>query len=234
MPTAPQQQVLIPPPNLKRLESCWQDTPDRQLILSVCRTALEAGSAPETIWVHGPRGIGKTHLALRAQRAFAWDYFELGEVAPESASEFLESLALDRPVIFDGLDHWLGQALSEAALFSWWKRREAVALVLAKRSPRTSGLFQLPDLASRALATHILPLGGLTDAQLLALWRCQLLARDLELAPEVVRFIEPRLPRSPARLVHLVAMIDAESLRDQRKITVPWLRQWLVSAYAKD
>ena len=44
---------------------------------------------------------------------------------------------------------------------------------------------------------------------------------------DVLRFLAPRLPRNPSRLMSLVHLIDQESLRDQRKITIPWLKRFL-------
>ena len=73
----------------------------------------------------------------------------------------------------------------------------------------------------------MLPLDGLGDLQLAELLRCQLSQLNVELTSEVSRFLEPRLPRNPRKLMQLVHSIDQESLRDQRKITIPWVKSLL-------
>ncbi|CAI8288836.1 MAG: DnaA regulatory inactivator Hda [Gammaproteobacteria bacterium] len=125
------------------------------------------------------------------------------------------------------MDRWLRHSIAESALFSWWKRKENGLVLISETSPRAEGSITLPDLASRACASMILPLDGLDDEGLRSLFRCQLDHRGIELTPDVIRFLSPRLPRNPAKLVGLLSAIDQESLRDQRKITVPWLKQRL-------
>ena len=113
-------------------------------------------------------------------------------------------------------------------IISWWKRKENGLVLVSETSPRADGLITLPDLASRAHAAMILPLDGLGDEGIRRLFQCQIQRLGIELAAEVIRFLSPRLPRNPAKLMDLLAVMDQESLRDQRKITVPWLKQRLL------
>jgi DnaA family protein len=63
---------------------------------------------------------------------------------------------------------------------------------------------------------------------LVELFNCQVQEHELDLSPEVLKFLIPRLPRNPALITDLVDSMDRESLRDQRKITIPWVNQRLM------
>ena len=205
---------------------CWVETKQHQMIISHFDDSLHGRS--DELWLYGAPGVGKTHLSLVIAERFWFDYYDCGEINPESVPELFEHLDVQRGVILDRVDRWLNNPASESALFSWWKRKENGLVLISETSPRADGSITLPDLASRAHAAMILPLDGLDDEGIRRLFQCQLQRLGIELAPEVIRFLIPRLPRNPSKLMDLLAVMDQESLRDQRKITVPWLKQRLL------
>ena len=204
---------------------CWVETKQHQMIISHVDDSLHGRS--DELWMYGAPGVGKTHLGLVIAEQFRFEYYDCGEINPETVPELFEHLDVQSGVILDRVDRWLDNSASESALFSWWKRKENGLVLVSEISPRADGFITLPDLASRAHAAMILPLDGLGDEGIRRLFQCQLQRLGIELAPEVIRFLSPRLPRNPAKLMDLLAVMDQESLRDQRKITVPWLKQRL-------
>ena len=226
MAVKPRQEVLRLDQRPVLSATCWIETDSHRQIRTLCAEVIEKA---DVLWLYGPSGVGKTHLALQLQSAQPIDYFDCAEIPPPDAQVLFDSLDVDRAVILDSIDCWLGPAGAEEALFSWWKRRLAAVVCIAPVSARKADLFCLPDLASRALASHLVALEPLSDEDITALWRCLLAEYGLELGPEVLRFLAPRLPRNPGRVVQLVQAMDQESLRDQRKITIPWLKQLLLS-----
>ncbi|MEC9077103.1 MAG: hypothetical protein VX907_04125 [Pseudomonadota bacterium] len=204
---------------------CWVETKQHQMIISHVDDSLHGRS--DELWMYGAPGVGKTHLGLVIAEQFRFEYYDCGEINPETVPELFEHLDVQSGVILDRVDRWLDNSASESALFSWWKRKENGLVLVSETSPRADGFITLPDLASRAHAAMILPLDGLDDEGIRRLFQCQLQRLGIELAPEVIRFLSPRLPRNPAKLMDLLAVMDQESLRDQRKITVPWLKQRL-------
>jgi DnaA family protein len=205
---------------------CWIETEQHRMIMSHVSDFLIGNSAE--LWFYGAPGVGKTHLGLLIAERFQFDYYDCSDISPELAPELFEYLNVGTGVVLDRVDRWLHAATSESALFSWWKRKENGLVLISETSPRADECITLPDLASRAHAAMILPLDGLDDDGIGRLFRCQFERLGIELAPEVVRFLSPRLPRNPAKLMDLLAAMDQESLRDQRKITVPWLKQLLL------
>lgn len=204
---------------------CWIETQQHRMIMSHVRDCLVGQSAE--LWFYGAPGVGKTYLGLLIAERFQFGYYDCSDISPELVPELFEYLDVGTGVVLDRVDRWLHDAHSESALFSWWKRKENGLVLISETSPRADGCIGLPDLLSRAHAAMVLPLDGLDDDDIGRLFRCQLERLGIELAPDVIRFLSPRLPRNPAKLMDLLAAMDQESLRDQRKITVPWLKQLL-------
>jgi len=225
-PAKPRQEILHLEKPAGYSGACWVETDQHRLILSHVTKSLIGQSAE--LWIHGPEGVGKTHLGLVIADRCQWSYYDCGDIQPDLASELLEWLDIGVGLVLDRVDCWLRHAEAEAALFSWWKRKENGLVLISTLSPRVEGQVSLADLTSRAHASMILPLNGLADSDLAELFLCQLNQLNVELTPEVSRFLGPRLPRNPRKLMQLVRSIDRESLRDQRKITIPWLKQLLL------
>jgi len=225
-PAKPIQEILHLEKPAGYSEACWVETDQHRLILSQVTESLVGQSAE--VWIHGLEGVGKTHLGLVIADRCQWSYYDCGDIHPDLVPELLEWLDTRVGLVLDRVDCWLRHVGAEAALFSWWKRKENGLVLISTLSPRVENQVSLPDLASRAHASMILPLDGLPDLHLAELFQCQLNQLNVELTPEVSRFLEPRLPRNPRKLMQLVRSIDQESLRDQRKITIPWLKQLLL------
>ena len=205
--------------------ACWIETDQHRLILSQIRRNLVDRSAE--LWIFGPEGVGKTHLALYLADLLGFQYYDCGEIAAEFSVDLFETLSETDGLILDRVDDWLGYNAPEGALFSWWKRKQNGLISISRSSPRAENLVRLPDLSSRSRAALVLPLDGLGDEGCHRSFECQLEQRSLRLTPDVIRFLIPRLPRNPGKLMDLMNAIDEESLRDQRKVTIPWLSQLL-------
>ena len=201
---------------------CWIENDQHRMIISHVRDYLFGHSAE--LWVYGAPGVGKTHLGLLIAERFEFDYYDCSDISPEVAPELFEYLDVGCGLVLDRIDYWLCHFASESALFSWWKRKTNGLVLISETSPRADEFIKLPDLASRAHAAMVLPLDGLDDDGIGRLFQCQLERLGIELAPEVTRFLKPRLPRNTANLMDLLEAMDQESLRDQRKITIPWLK----------
>jgi chromosomal replication initiation ATPase DnaA len=170
--------------------------------------------------LHGPEGVGKTHM-LRAC-APGWRHLE--------GAALSEALAL-APATATALDN--AEAAPEAALFHLINTAaEAGApLLLAARQPPARWATRLPDLASRLRATLAVAVGHPTEALLAAQLAKHLADRQLRVEAPVQAFLLARLPRSAAALAAAVARLDAAALAEGAAITRPFaarvLGPWL-------
>ncbi len=209
----------------------FHEGPNREAIAALVQLAGGAGGPP--LWLYGPRGTGRSHLlqaacARAGERGLAAAYLPLAAARtgdPAMLAGF-EGLGL---VALDDVDAVAGDAGWERALFTLWNGLAELRgrLVLAAQAAPAAVSFGLPDLASRLAASQVhrlQPLGEAEQAQ--ALVR-RAMHRGLELPPETLGFLTRRAPRDFAALCRLLDELDAESLAAQRRLTVPFVRDWL-------
>lgn len=181
--------------------------------------------------IHGPEGAGKSHLAaIWAARAkpLALDAAALVETPARGL------LGEARALLLEDLDGALeavgdrGRALDEG-LFSLWtamvERRGH--LLMTARQPPVRWRIALPDLRSRLRSATVVAVAAPDEALLGALLVKLLNDRQLRIAPDVVRFLLPRIERSFAAVRQLAEALDRAALAEHRQITVPLARDVL-------
>lgn len=200
------------------------------------RLADGASSAP--VWIYGAPGSGRSHLlqavcaeAGRAGHAAA--YLPLAQLRAEGPQllDGFEQLAL---VALDDLDAVAGDAPFEKALFSLYnglaEQRSKLAIAAAGNPAATT--VRLPDLASRLAASEVHRLEPLAEPLQPDALRRRAERRGLELPDETLAFLTRRAPRDFATLCRMLDALDTESLAAQRRLTVPFVRDWLARGAA--
>ena len=185
-----------------------------------------------TLFLSGPAGAGKTHLAL-ATCAQAEAGGRRAAYVPLAAAagrlgEALEALAADL-VALDGLEAIAGQRTDEVALFDFHNRaRQAgtTLLYVARGAPEAIGL-SLPDLRSRLSQCPRIILSLLDDEGRRAVMLERARRRGLVLEPAALEWLLRRAGRDLAGLTRLLDRLDQASLAAQRRVTVPFLREVL-------
>lgn len=198
--------------------------------LSPVEAALRAfgdRSGPRMLWLHGPAGSGKSHLlqaCCAAQPGSA--YLPLGLLASSGpgvleGAETLPLLAVDDPQAVAGDAAW------EEALFRLYNEADLARTRVLFAAPGPVGTLplRLPDLRSRLLSLLALPLAPLDDEHQVEALRRHAEQRGLTLPVEAAQYLQRRLPRDMATLVAALDRLDAASLREQRRLTVPFIRQ---------
>jgi DnaA family protein len=195
--------------------------------------AVALGAA-DVLWIAGPEASGKTHLlqaacheaASRARRAMYVPLAERGlEPAILAGLESVELLAVDDVERVAGDPAWereLFVLLNELAA-----RRSG--LLLAARSPAAAAGFRLRDLASRAVGAVAYRLQPLGDSDRLAALLAHAGARGLELERGVAEYLLNRVERDMAVLVRWLDRLDRASLTEQRRVTIPFVRELLAA-----
>lgn len=185
------------------------------------------------IYLWGDEATGKSHLlqalchrATQAGQTVA--YIPIGHEEITDAEILLGLETLD-VICLDNIDFVAGRADWETALFHLFNRvRDAQGrLIIAGRSsPNNLGL-QLADLESRLNWGAIFQLATLGDDDKLRFLQNRAAQRGLELTGEVGSFLLKRYPRDMASLFALIDRLDQASLAAQRKLTIPFVRDFL-------
>jgi chromosomal replication initiation ATPase DnaA len=171
--------------------------------------------------LHGPAGAGKSHLA-RILAARSGAVFADGRRLPAP-----EERVHERPLI---LDPALPLVDEQRLLHLLDRMRlEGGHVLLTARDPVPAWPLRLPDLASRLRAAPSVEL-GLPDDDLLAALLVKLFDdRQIRVDAGVIAFLVRRIERSYAAAALVVAALDAVSLRDGRRVSLPMARALLAT-----
>ena len=195
---------------------------------------LAEGERPApALLLHGPAGIGKSHLLQGACRsvtgrgglAVYLPFEQLLEHGPAMLEglERAELLALDELDALAGYEDW------QDAVFYLFNRayESGCALLLAARQPPAQLPLALPDLRSRlswGVVVEMLPPGEATCLEILHQRAGE---RGLELPAATARYLIRRVPRQLPGLLELFDELDRASLAAGRRLTVPFVREIL-------
>ncbi|UHQ19685.1 DnaA regulatory inactivator Hda [Lysobacter sp. KIS68-7] len=195
--------------------------------------ALAGVQGADWVYVAGPAGVGKTHLALAAcaaaeaaGRAAAYVPLKAAAGRLRDALEAFDDRAL---VALDGLDAIAGHRDDEVALFDFHNRaRAAGAGVLYTASVAPDALpLTLPDLRSRLSQCARIVLTPLDDDARREVLRERARRRGLSLDDAAIDWLLRRRGRDLVTLTGLLDVLDRASLAAQRRVTVPFLKQTL-------
>ena len=188
------------------------------------------GEGDQFVFLWGAQGVGKSHLLQAACEAAAEQdtpvaYLPLQElegITPD-VLEGMEQMAL---LCIDDVQCVLGDAAWEEALFHLYNRmRDAGSIMLVAADASPNGLpVKLPDLQTRLAWGPVFQLKELTEADKIAALQQRAAQRSFDLPDEVAQFLIRRSPRDMNSLFALLDKLDQESLAQQRKLTIPFVR----------
>ena len=183
------------------------------------------------LYLWGEAGSGKSHL-LQAlcNKANVKNkdsiYLQgLGKHAPEILHS-LESFPL---VCLDDIHEVIGNEYWELELFHLINsvKDGNTRLVVAASTPSARLNILLPDLASRLRAAVAIETDSLDDQEKLGILKTRAGNRGFALNDEVARFILDRSPRDMHHLIELLGKLEVETLRQQKKLTIPFVKKTL-------
>lgn len=172
---------------------------------------------------------GKTHL-LQAmchsmqQQAIYLPLKEHEQLAPE----LFEGLEQFRLICLDDIQSIAGRRDWEQALFGLYNRvREAGGHLCVTGTATANQLqIQLPDLVSRLNWGPVFQLQSLTDEQKLAALQMRASLRGFEMSDEVAKYLLNHYPRDMHSLFAILDKLDDATLQAQRKLTIPFVKQY--------
>lgn len=184
-------------------------------------------SQNQMILIAGVSGSGKTHL-LQAICRHTDDaiYLPLAMI-DELSPDIFENLAKRPLVCLDDIQAIAGDADMELALFTLINelKEKGSSFVFTTENKLDQTEFELKDLVSRlsACAHYYLEMPG--DGHKTIFLQDEARRRGVQMNSEVASWILTHTPRDMANLISLMNRLDQESLRSQRKITIPFIKQ---------
>ena len=158
------------------------------------------------LYIYGPAGSGKTHLA------HIW-----------------QSRAGKDATLIEDVDRLIGNRPQEETLFHLYNRLRQISgsILVTGNAPLQLLKFAVPDLASRLRSCPQVAL-GLPDEDLLRAVLVKLFSdRQMRIDVGVIEYCLPRMERSFAAARELVAALDEKSLATKRPVTVSMARDIL-------
>ena len=193
---------------------------------------LSEGKQAAGCWIWGKGATGKSHL-LQAVCARLGDrsiYVPLGAFVTAGPG-ILEGLALRHCICLDDIDAVAADPAWEMALFTLFNQvtdSGGVLLVTASAAPRETA-FRLADLRSRMSLLPVFQLQQLNEDDRLLALQLRARHRGLDLPADTASYLMSRTKRDMSSLYELLDRLDAEALRTQRRLTIPFVRSVIES-----
>ena len=204
-----------------------------QLKLFIDQNQAAKPNQPKSFYLFGLTGVGKSHL-LHACSAYAAQLrktsvcLSCAELLLLSV-EVLDGLEQIDVICLDDIQLVADNAIWQQAIFDLYNRvleQNNCLLISGDQSATQLGL-SLPDLVSRlswGLTEQVKPLDD--DEKVTAL-QYRASKRGLTLSSEAANFLLNRLSREMGNLIASLDILDNASIREQRKITIPFIKDVL-------
>ena len=229
------------PSSTPQLPLALRYPPDQRLETFVAAPAGALGQlavlaqSPDADWLYltGPIGAGKTHLALAvcaaAEAAGRRAAYLPLKTAAGRLRDALDAFDGSDVIALDGVDAIAGQRDDEIALFDFHNRTRSAgrALLYTAQAAPDALALSLPDLRSRLSQCTRITLALLDDDGRRQVLQERAQRRGLILDDAALDWLLKRVGRDLAGLTALLDQLDRASLAAQRRITVPFLKQTL-------
>lgn len=195
--------------------------------------ACAEGNGEPYLYLWGASGTGKSHLlqaaTLIAEEAARGAVYIPLEQARELEPEILDDLEQMDLVCLDDIEQIAGDSAWEQALFNLFNRLREMhrsLLVSARCSPLNLPL-KLPDLTSRLSWGLCYQLQAMSDHDKAQAIIDEARRRGLSLNDDAARYILRHAPRDMRSLRRLVEHLDRATLEAKRRLTLPFIREFL-------
>lgn len=178
--------------------------------------------------LYGPPQSGRTHLLQAVCREQGGAYLPLREIA-EYGPEALQGFEATPLLALDDIDVVIQERDWALALLRLIDARRAAAqrFLFSAAAPPEHLTVAMPDLRTRLAACVVLGLLPLADEDRAALLKDRAQARGLTLPDEVARWLLNTQARTTGALIDALDTLDRASLREKRRLTLPFAQSVL-------
>jgi DnaA family protein len=228
----PEQLPLFQPSRTVSFDSYWPG--NNAAVIAQMKTQILAPDQP-CLFLWGKAGVGKSHL-LQAACGFAHQHHKAAVYVPLTdygtiQPDILQGLENYDLICVDDVDAIVRQKRWEQALFHLFNRaRERGALLMFAAAKKPADLeITLPDLLSRLAWGTVWHMEELQDQDKLAALQLHARQSGFSLPDDVGTYLMQRWPRDMHSLFRLLDKLDHASLSEHRKLTIPFVRQFIES-----
>jgi len=175
------------------------------------------------VWLCGPPGCGKSHLAAVWQEQSGANQLDQSQIISDSIG-----ITRDFCCFFIDLLEGIENERSWLSFYNAVTEQGGSILVTSLFPPATWN-FLIPDLGSRLRAAPVIKIAKADDELLEAVLIKLFIDRQLHVQPEVISYLLRRMDRSLAAAGKIVELLDNAALAEQRMITVPLARSVMKS-----
>ena len=175
------------------------------------------------VWLCGPPGCGKSHLAAVWQEQSGANQLDQSQIISNSIG-----ITRDFCCFFIDLLEGIENERSWLSFYNAVTEQGGSILVTSLFPPATWN-FLIPDLGSRLRAAPVIKIAKADDELLEAVLIKLFIDRQLHVQPEVISYLLRRMDRSLAAAGKIVELLDNAALAEQRMITVPLARSVMKS-----
>ncbi len=188
---------------------------------------LQCGSG--AFYLYGSVGSGRSHLLQSVCRDTDALYLPLAELREQNPQAVLEGLENLGGICLDDIHVVIGDQAWCERLFHLFNRcmQSGAKLLISADCASAQLQCALPDLQSRLRASGDFRLHELSDDDLAQALRLRASERGMDLTDDVVAYILVRQSRAFPSLLRVLDQLDRQSLSEQRRITVPFVRRVL-------
>lgn len=184
-------------------------------------------TADDWLYLWGGLGSGRTHLLQACCHQMPDSIYLCG--LKKLSADVLHGLEVMSLVCIDDVGDVIGDSLWEEALFHLMNaiRDQRKRIIITGDQPASGLAVKLPDLHSRLIAAPSVKTDDLSDDQKLSVLMQKAHSRGFYLGEDVGRFILSRASRDMPRLLDLLERIELETLRQGKRVTIPFVKQSL-------
>lgn len=174
--------------------------------------------------IYGQAGCGKSHLAEVFRQATGAHMLNL-----QGSPDPYGIMGGAKVGVIENAEEILGTSKTEQALFHLYNyaKENDASILMTSRIPPAKWSIGLADLQSRMASIPVVEITAPDEALMEAILVKLFGDRQLQLERNVITYMLERMERSFASAQSLVKKIDHQALAQQRKITIPLVRDVL-------
>ncbi|MEW6998640.1 DnaA regulatory inactivator Hda [Colwelliaceae bacterium BS250] len=206
---------------------------DGGVIAGQLKAFIKTPTKTNGFYLFGQKGVGKSHL-LHASCALASELnlnslcLSLSELKHLSVDVLTDLEQIDL-ICLDDLHLIAGDVKWQTAIFDLYNRliENNKRIIISGNNSTNNLLITLPDLVSRIGWGYTEQIKPLSDIDKIKAIQLRSKFRGIEMNEETVKFLMNRLSRDMSSLVESLDVLDKASIRAQRKITIPFIKDIL-------